>query len=563
MKNNFIRICLIYLLLPLSLHAQLSLDWALTQGSPDSDLTGSCKIDDQGGIYTTVVFRDSTDLDPGPEENWVNVLDDEIFVINKYTQEGDYVWSGQFITIGDAYGLIAEILNNRIMLVVYYTDTLTYLHDTPWAMAHPGHNIALISLTLDGEIISFQHLVNSHDIYFSDFTSQDDGAMLACGSFEGAVTFNTADSTKTLVSIGDYDSFIVRFNHHLETEWLTVLASYGADFAENIFIREDGRIYFAVVHDSTLFLQTNHGQVISPADGEDNAIFGWLASDGTIEQVYLFGGALGDQIRSIAADESGHMYISGYFEGEVNFQHPDNTPDIYTSINDGDGFVAKYTPEGTLLWARIFPNEDYGGVYTMRLHRGTHLYLSGSYKGRSDLDPGPDSMIVESGPQPDLFACKLDTDGNLHWVYTFGGIGFKGIRNMIPSPDGKLFLQGYYGNTLDCDPGPNQYEFVSKGGSDVFLIAFTEAGVITGSKEMPAMSMTIYPNPAGDHLEISIDSPIERVDIYTLNGTRMLLSEGNNQYTFSVNTNDFPPGLYMMRVLSLGQYATQPFLKVE
>jgi hypothetical protein len=545
------------------LSAQLSLDWALTQGSNDSDLTGSCKIDDQGYLYTTVAFRDTIDLDPGPGENMVYVADDEIFVLNKYTQDGEYVWASQFKTNGDAAGSITEIRNNRIVMIVYYTDTLTYIHHTPWTTANPGKHMAVISMNLDGQIISFQHLANTNDLYFSDFVTQSDGSFLSCGGFEGAVTFTTPDSTKTVTSAGEYDAFIARFNANLEVEWFTLLASPGDDFAESIYVGHDDRIYFAMIHDSTITFQTNHGQVVSPADGEDNAVFGWLKSDGTIEAAYLFGGDLGDQLRTIAADENDNIYISGYFEGEVNFQHPSGTPVVYTSVNESDGFVAKYTSDGSLVWARIFTNEDYGGVYTMRLHRDTHLYLTGSYTGISDLDPGPDSLILDGGPQGDLFACKLDTDGNLTWVYSFPGIGFNGIRNLIPAPDGKLFIHGYYFNTIDYDPGPKEQLFHSQGGSDVFVIGFTEENVVTSSSDAPSSSILIFPNPAKDFVEIKTDSPIEFVEVYSSNGTRILHTRSDHQLATRINVSSLPAGLFFLQVKTESQYITQKILITE
>ena len=75
------------------------------------------------------------------------VAEDEPFVLNKYTQEGEYQWSGQFTTKGDAYGFMSEIKNNRILIILYYTDSLFYRHDTPWMIANPGKHLALITMT--------------------------------------------------------------------------------------------------------------------------------------------------------------------------------------------------------------------------------------------------------------------------------------------------------------------------------------------------------------------------------------------------------------------------------
>ncbi len=255
----------------MAIHAQLSMDWALSQGSNDSDLTGGALIDDQGSIYYTVNYRDTIDLDPGPGVNMAFVAEDEPFVLNKYTQEGEYQWSGQFTTKGDAYGFMSEIKNNRILIILYYTDSLFYRHDTPWMIANPGKHLALITMTLDGQIISHQHLSNNLDLYFSDFTTLPNGSYLAAGGFDGNVTFVTPDSTRTILSSGNSDAFIARFNDQVQLEWITLFAGKGDDYIENVRVGKNDLIYYAMIHDSTVTLETNLGQVICNRTADDTA----------------------------------------------------------------------------------------------------------------------------------------------------------------------------------------------------------------------------------------------------------------------------------------------------
>lgn len=566
MKNPLqSRFALILVLLNLSMviHAQLNLDWALSQGSNDSDLTGGARIDDQGSIYFTANYRDTIDLDPGPGVNMAFVAEDEPFVLNKYTQQGEYQWSGQFTTIGDAYGFMSEIKNNRILIILYYTDSLFYQHDTPWMIANPGKHLALITMTLDGQIISHQHLSNNLDMYFSDFATQPDGSYIAGGGFDGHVTFFTSDSTRTILSAGNSDAFIAKFNDQAQLEWITLFAGKGYDFIESVQVGKNDLIYYAMIHDSTVTLATNHGQVVSPANGEDNSIFGTMTQEGVIETAFLFGGDLGDQLRNIDSDDDGNMYISGYFEGTVNFEHPSETPVLFTSLNESDGFISKYSPDGKLTWTRIFTNEDYGGVYTMSLHRNSHIYLAGGYTLRSDLDPGPDSIIVDGGYQGDVFAGKMDTDGNLEWVYSITGKSYTGIRSFLPGTDGKVFMQGYYWIDIDCDPGPDTTQFICEGGSDVYLIAFEEEGVVTANAEVPQINLLVHPNPASDFIQIKTDSPIEIVDVCSMQGVNILRFNGGNEHTLQMNIQDLTPGMYILRIKSADQYTTRKFLKVN
>jgi hypothetical protein len=568
MKSLFTthRFCIVlafslYLSVVPNLHAQLNFKWAVNQGSNDTELTGSCKLDDQGGLYTTVAFRDTADLDPGPGEHMVFVGEDEVFVLNKFTQDGAYLWSSQFRTKGDAGGQIAEIRDNRILLIVYYTDSLIYSHHTPWMAVNPGPNMAAISMNLEGQIISYRHIANTNDMYFSDFITQPDGTILAGGGFGNSVTFNTPDSTMTLTSAGKDDAFIVRFNDQLQLEWIRLFASTGYDFTESVYIGEEDKIFYAVIHDSTVVLQTNHGEVISAANGEDNSIFGWTLPDGSIETAYLFGGDLGDQIRNIVADTDGNMYINGYYTGEVNFQHPSGQPVIYTDLEEGEGFIAKYSPDGFLDWARIFTNGEYGGIYTMKMHRNTHLYFSGAYNLVSDLDPGPDSLIYDGGYDGDLMFGKMSTEGDLAWVYSIVGSSDEGIRNFFPGTDDKVFVHGYYYGDLDCDPGPDSVGILTQGGADVFLIGFTEENVITSVDQPDVFDIIVYPNPFSDRFVIQAEAPIEHVAIYDLDGKFLSVPLSYENTSVAVNASTLDAGLYVAHVKTSNGFSAIKLLK--
>lgn len=543
------------------IRAQIQFDWAITQGGNDSDLTGSCKLDDQGGLYTTVSFRDTADLDPGPGVNMVFVADDEVFVLNKYSQDGQYLWSSQFRTKGDAGGQIAEIKNNRILLIVYYTDSLIYMHHTPWIAANPGHNIAAISMNLEGQIISYRPIARTEDMYFSDFQTQPDGTILAGGGFGGTITFNTPDSTRTLISKGEYDAFVARFNDQLQLDWITLFAGTGDDFTESVFIGKDKNIYYAVIHDSTVVVTTNHGELISPAEGEDNSLFGWILPDGSVERAYIFGGDLGDQIRNIVSDTDGNMYINGYYTGTVNFQHPSGTPVVFTDLEEGEGFIAKYASDGFLAWARVFTNGEYGGVYTMSLHRNTDLYFSGGFNLISDLDPGPDSIIVDGGYDGDLFAGKMSTDGNLAWVYPFFGSDDEGIRNVVPGTDGKVFIHGYYYGDLDCDPGPDSFDIQTQGGSDVFLIGFTEENVISSTRNIAQFDVTLFPNPVTTELKLTTKVNLQEVSVYAMDGQQLNVPVSFDSNLARVSVSSLPAGTYLVRVKTGNAYSCAKFVK--
>jgi hypothetical protein len=254
------------------------------------------------------------------------------------------------------------------------------------------------------------------------------------------------------------------------------------------------------------------------------------------------------------------MYISGYFEGTVNFQNPQEAPVNHTSVNGPDGFVAKYTGEGSLVWTQIFRDSDYGGLYTMSLEHDQELYLTGGVTEIADFDPGPDSNIVNTGHRGYIYTVKFDTDGNMDWLHYFPGNDFAGFRSLIVR-DTNVILHGYYYDSLDCDPSVDDLTFVSQGGSDMFLMSFTEEGVISSSGDLPFLNTLLFPNPVSDEVIVTCESAIEQITVHTMRGSLLPVPIRISQETACVNLRNLNPGMYVLKIKSGDQYSVTKVVK--
>ena len=56
---------------------------------------------------------------------------------------------------------------------------------------------------------------------------------------------------------------------------------------------------------------------------------------------------------AVATDSAGDTFITGSFRGSVSFD-PGSSSGNFTTNNTQDAFVAKYSPIGTMIWARTF-----------------------------------------------------------------------------------------------------------------------------------------------------------------------------------------------------------------
>ncbi|WP_437509666.1 hypothetical protein [Sorangium sp. So ce1099] len=127
-----------------------------------------------------------------------------------------------------------------------------------------------------------------------------------------------------------------------------------------------------------------------------------------------FGGIGADRGSSIASDAAGNYYVTGSFEGTVDFG-----AGPVTSAGKEDVFLLKLDPSGALIWSKRFgtSHTEIGGAVTV--DGSGDVLLAGRYDdgltgAPTGLDFGGCSM---PGPLNfyGMFVVKLDHDGNHIW----------------------------------------------------------------------------------------------------------------------------------------------------
>jgi len=93
-----------------------------------------------------------------------------------------------------------------------------------------------------------------------------------------------------------------------------------------------------------------------------------------------------------------------------------------------------------------------------------------------DFDPGAGEETRTSNGMDDVFLSKLDTDGNLEWVRTWGGPENDAAYGVTAGGLGNIYVTGTFRDTVDFDPSGAVAEFTSNGLTDIFLTQFDSDG---------------------------------------------------------------------------------------
>lgn len=132
---------------------------------------------------------------------------------------------------------------------------------------------------------------------------------------------------------------------------------------------------------------------------------------------FSIGAALNDSALDIALDGAGNIAVLGSFNGTVDFDPGAGVWELTsTPAGSSNTFAAKYDPAGNFLWAqRMGGHIDVFGPSIAAGGDGA-VYVSGSFTGTADFG----ATVLTSLGSNDVFAAKLDADGNFDWARRFG-----------------------------------------------------------------------------------------------------------------------------------------------
>ena len=112
-------------------------------------------------------------------------------------------------------------------------------------------------------------------------------------------------------------------------------------------------------------------------------------------------------------------------------------------------------------WAASFSGNNAGAVKSSAVDAMGNVYTAGYFSGTVDFDPGPSSFLMSSAGMQDIFVCKLNVNGQFLWAKRIGGAGNEFASSVVWDADGYVYLCGYFGGTVDFNPGTEINELIS------------------------------------------------------------------------------------------------------
>ena len=212
------------------------------------------------------------------------------------------------------------------------------------------------------------------------------------------------------------------------------------------------------------------------SNSDSNAFLSKQNSCEELWRVDISANGTGDIVESygVAVDGSNNVYITGVFEGAVDFNPTGGA--LRISNGSTDVFLAKYTEDGTfdsvLTWGDS--GNDFGYDVSADISGG--VYVTGAFEGTDvDFDPGAGTALKSSNGIEDIYLTKFNSMGMHQFTHVWGGTGTD-IGYGIKTDGASVYVTGGYENQVDFDPTLVVEFYTSEGGVDCFLSRYSVGG---------------------------------------------------------------------------------------
>jgi len=270
------------------------------------------------------------------------------------------------------------------------------------------------------------------------------------------------------------DAFVASLNPAGSAlNWVTYLGGNADDLAYGIATDSSNNVYVTGMTNSPNFPVKNaaYGSFLGAGGNKLNplgdAFLTKLSSAGALVYSTYFGGSADDWGMAIAVDNTGAAYIGGWTlsgnlpTGSTAFQKGykgnGGNPDFCTGcgpvLTTGDGFVAKFGPSGSFVWATYLGGTMDDFVSAIAIDKTFNVYVAGSTQssnfpvssGAFQTTFGGEST-VQAQPNMhmgDAFVAKLDPNGaNLLYGSYLGGSGDDGAYGIAVDSSGNAYVTG-------------------------------------------------------------------------------------------------------------------------
>ena len=450
-------------------------------GSLGADFARAVATDASGNAYVASYFSNSVDFDAGSGATVRSASGPYDIAVTSYAADGSFRWT---YTIGGSGADVPFNIKRASDGALYVTGAITAgAICNGHVLPNGGDRDILLMRISSGGVCEWAIAIGSSgDDEGHDLAIDSNGDVVITGQFAGTVDFDPGSGNVSLVSRGGTDGFVARYGSDGVFKSVAQFGGPGDDAGNAIVLRTDRDVIVGgTFNNVATFGSALAPQLLTSAGGFDFFV-ARLAPTLGLQWAVRGGGSGNDVIGTggIVATASGVIYVSGTFTGNAIIATGGAT---LVSHGDADVFIANFDATGASAGLlRSFGGTGTDAVSSLTLDASGNLYLSGSFQGSVDFDPGSGVHVVNAlstSGAADGYVMSLTSAGDLRWVNPIsaavaGDTHFAIAAGLALSPDGSLWSVGRFYGLVDFDPGSGNVSRQSVGDADQFVVRYDQ-----------------------------------------------------------------------------------------
>jgi len=302
-----------------------------------------------GSIYLTGEFTGSVDFDPGTGVvilNSAGTADDIFFA--KYSNLGSLEWVKQLGSTSEESGVAIApnaSFNGAVFLAGDFFNTLDL---NPFAstfnVTSAGQTDIFISSYNNLGVFIWGKRIGgtNYDVVTSMVVDSVSNAIYLTGYFSGTCDFNPdATVTYNLTAAGSADIFVLKLDNLGNFLWAKRIGGTDTEHGYAISVNDVGNVVVTGDFKGTVDLDPSAGILNVTSNGVYDLFISEFDSQGNFIWAKTGGGINDDCVRTVDCDQSGNIYVGGYFESPSLFLAPLSLVNAGGTSGGKDVFISK------------------------------------------------------------------------------------------------------------------------------------------------------------------------------------------------------------------------------
>jgi len=474
------------------------------------------KTDAFGNVYSTGSYLGSIDFDPDAGINILTSLTVPNIFISKLDTAGHFLWARSMgdNKLGDEAYAISLDDSGNVYTTGVFGDTADFdPGPATYQLISSGYNQAFVS-----KLDSSGHFVWAKNMGGHTINDQAAGRCIEVdvhgdivvgGHYKGGGDFDPGNGIITFASNGNYDMFLTKLSSQGNLIWCKSIGGTSSDQCTSISTDLSGNVYATGSFSGQVNFNPTVGTSLlnSSAGGTSDIFVLKLNTLGHYQWACSMGGTGNDAGNAIRTDQSGSLFVTGYYSGLADFDPTIIEANVMAS-GGFDIFLLKLIPNSMVLPLTIirFCGTEAQAGNLLTWETGNEL--------NTDYIEIQKSRDAKNFSTIGMIECVLHNTP--HSSYCF-------MDNR--KQDGVNY---YRLKLVDLD---KQYQYSS---------------IISVVNDEGPPNIVVYPNPCVGELTMLSSTYIRQgtISLTDSKGQRTLLKTNLTGISFKVNISNYPDGIY-------------------